>query len=167
MHELGHTLGLDDGGGDPITFKPNYNSVMNYLWEMPEPWMYESWLGRDITGDGNTTESEWTLNYSDQVLPPLNENDLIDANGIGGPPNKWVLYPITQNHAAHNAQVYLESVPIDWAQDGNTNEAGVVADINDDGSYTTLQGYNDWANLNFNFLGSSTFQVQTGAKPLR
>ena len=41
MHELGHTLGLLHGGGDDINFKPNYVSVMNYLWEMPQPWMYE------------------------------------------------------------------------------------------------------------------------------
>lgn len=31
MHELGHTLGLDHGGQDPINYKPNYLSIMNYL----------------------------------------------------------------------------------------------------------------------------------------
>ena len=30
MHELGHNLGLDHGGGDGVNNKPNYQSVMNY-----------------------------------------------------------------------------------------------------------------------------------------
>lgn len=31
MHEIGHTLGLAHGGGDPHNCKPNYVSVMNYV----------------------------------------------------------------------------------------------------------------------------------------
>ena len=57
MHELGHTLGLLHGGGDDINFKPNYVSVMNYLWEMPQPWMDQG---------GNF---EWTVNYSSRCSP--------------------------------------------------------------------------------------------------
>lgn len=37
MHELGHTLGLDHGGQDPINYKPNYLSIMNYLLVTPRP----------------------------------------------------------------------------------------------------------------------------------
>ncbi len=33
MHELGHTLGLLHGGFDDINCKPNYPSVMNYLYQ--------------------------------------------------------------------------------------------------------------------------------------
>ena len=33
MHELGHTLGLKHGGDDGIELKPNYFSVMNYLFQ--------------------------------------------------------------------------------------------------------------------------------------
>ena len=37
MHELGHVLGLDhsggDGGGDPVNWKPNYPSIMNYAYQ--------------------------------------------------------------------------------------------------------------------------------------
>ena len=34
MHELGHTLGLNHGGNDPVNYKPNYLSVMNYAFQM-------------------------------------------------------------------------------------------------------------------------------------
>jgi hypothetical protein len=35
MHELGHLLGLDDGGADAVLNKPNHFSVMNYLYADP------------------------------------------------------------------------------------------------------------------------------------
>ena len=91
MHELGHTLGLGHGGGDSINFKPNYISVMNYIWQMPKPWMYESTKNEDINGNGTTTDTTWTLDYSEQALPTLDENALIDTKGIGGSPNNGSL----------------------------------------------------------------------------
>ena len=36
MHELGHNLGLHHGGQEDTNYKPNYLSVMNYLFQMPE-----------------------------------------------------------------------------------------------------------------------------------
>ena len=33
MHELGHNLGLNHGGFDDIGYKPNYLSVMNYMFQ--------------------------------------------------------------------------------------------------------------------------------------
>lgn len=33
MHELGHNLGLQHGGNEPMNNKPNYLSVMNYLYQ--------------------------------------------------------------------------------------------------------------------------------------
>lgn len=35
VHELGHNLGLHHGGLDGTNYKPNYNSVMNYLYQFP------------------------------------------------------------------------------------------------------------------------------------
>jgi hypothetical protein len=34
MHEMGHTLGLMHGGVDHRHHKPNYHSVMNYIWQV-------------------------------------------------------------------------------------------------------------------------------------
>jgi hypothetical protein len=49
MHELGHNLGLDHGGGDSMNYKPNYLSVMNYTFQMPNivsdrPLDYSRWV---------------------------------------------------------------------------------------------------------------------------
>ena len=70
MHELGHTLGLchggfDDGGNNNhIQYKPNYLSIMNYLFQT-----------RGLAG---TDE----LNYSEYTLPTIDEGNLIESNGI-------------------------------------------------------------------------------------
>jgi hypothetical protein len=47
MHELGHTLGLRHGGDDHYNYKPNYFSVMNYMYQLPG-------LPSDATGSGPT-----------------------------------------------------------------------------------------------------------------
>jgi hypothetical protein len=65
LHELGHNLALHHGGGDDINYKPNYSSVLNYLWSLTglppdnraaysnilEPAVDEAVTG-DVNGDG-------------------------------------------------------------------------------------------------------------------
>lgn len=64
MHELGHNLNLQHGGGDCINYKPNYLSVMNYEFDM----------------EGIPPTSR--LDYSDQKLPTLDEAHLNEPQGI-------------------------------------------------------------------------------------
>jgi von Willebrand factor type A domain-containing protein/peptidase M66-like protein len=77
MHELGHNLGLGHGGGDSKNYKPNYLSVMNYLFQF-----------RGLYKGGNFG----TFDYSRQILPTLDESQLnefqglmLDANGYFAP----------------------------------------------------------------------------------
>jgi hypothetical protein len=65
MHELGHTLGLLHGGNSPENYKPNYLSVMNYLFQT-----------RRFVG-------ERPLAYSSVALEPLEETQLSEAVPIG------------------------------------------------------------------------------------
>jgi hypothetical protein len=109
MHELGHNLNLDHGGGDNIHFKPNYHSVMNYHWQYPR----EGYIG-------------WKPDYSREVLPPLNELNLVEINGIGGTPgNVLRVGPLPYVYVNENG-------PVDWNRDNNDPpwETGVIADIN-------------------------------------
>lgn len=67
-HELGHTLGLQHGGTDPTNCKPNFQSVMNYLFQV-----------RGLPGYDGVAH----VDYSGQVLPDLNEGSLTESQGIG------------------------------------------------------------------------------------
>lgn len=167
MHELGHTLGLGHGGGDDVNFKPNYHSVMNYLWQMPYPWMYESWLGKDENGDGTATATEWNLDYSEQALPPLNETGLVESDGIDGNPNVWLPYPIPPDSllfVPKDIPLVHEAGGVDWNKANGITPLPieVQADINNDGHITTLAGFEDWSHLQYGFVDSYFYQGQVG-----
>lgn len=58
MHELGHNLDLEHGGGDSFNYKPNYLSVMNYTFQMPyivpnRPLDYSRWVLPTPVEDGS------------------------------------------------------------------------------------------------------------------
>lgn len=59
MHELGHTLGLHHGGDVDTNYKENYDSIMNYKYQI---------VGTDVTadkvGDGGTKPATEVVNYS-------------------------------------------------------------------------------------------------------
>jgi hypothetical protein len=147
MHELGHDLGLQHGGGDGINNKPNYNSVMNYTWQTPKSWM-------SVDTNGFPVPSIWRLDYSRTALPTLDESHLDETKGIQGPSGVWTLAG-----PKGKARVVSETGAVNWDndRDGGT-QTDVPADVNFDGtSNQVLTGYNDWANLQYNFRGSPKF----------
>jgi hypothetical protein len=80
MHELGHNLGLRHGGNEDVNYKPNYNSVMNYLYQFPG-------VDTDCTPPGNGR-----LDFSRNQRITLNESSLLEPLGIcgaGNPPWDW------------------------------------------------------------------------------
>ena len=67
-HELGHNFGLKHAGSADLPHcKPNYISVMNYLFEFPT----------------KIPSAAADFDYSKNLIPELNENALVEANGIG------------------------------------------------------------------------------------
>jgi hypothetical protein len=73
LHELGHNLGLKHGGVVPSgaiepNCKPNYQSVMNYLFQV-----------RGLLTPGGVP----TIDLSRQELPSLSESALVEATGLG------------------------------------------------------------------------------------
>ncbi len=148
MHELGHTFGLRDGGGDDINFKPNYLSVMNYAFQTPE--VYE----------------ERPLDYSRARLPragALDEGNLSEPDGIGGGPYDFTIY------SSPNGYPILSSagLPIDWNGNGSIDtDENVEANINNfsranimynSPRFEVLHGYDDWQNLKYDFRNSTNF----------
>src|ERR1051326_2401969 len=86
MHELGHTLGLQHGGGQGIptgpqnfNCKPNYLSIMNYTLQFPN---------RDLT-----RPMDYSSAARGTALGSLNENaGLNEAAGIGGPAGRLTIF---------------------------------------------------------------------------
>jgi hypothetical protein len=134
MHELGHVLGLGHGGGprDSTNYKPNYHSIMNYTWQVP-----------DLSSAA--VRSSWTLDYSRVQLPALDENALDETLGIGGDANITVpVGPVPR-------ELVREGGAVDWNRDRDGGvDRNVAQDINwlngaDQRSPgEVLTGHNDW-----------------------
>jgi hypothetical protein len=162
MHELGHNLGLDHGGGDDMNGKPNYPSIMNYVMGYKYAW----------------NEDFWELDFSREDagnFVALNESALEEAVGIGSPGGLYSGYTMPfgvnvddSGDTVREVQyVTLDGSPTDFGdlagtmfQDGSS--AGIVSqDLNfatdgpdiPDGIPSspsfpqTLEPYDDWANV--------------------
>ncbi|MGV6814142.1 MAG: hypothetical protein ACWA5W_03920, partial [Phycisphaerales bacterium] len=135
-HELGHNLGLLHGGFENLNRKPNYNSVMNYRYQFP---------GIDITGNAR---GDGVLDYSRGLNIDLDETALIDADGVTG------------------------TIGIDWNRNGIMDPEPYGANINCNSVFTVqacgvlsncydstcdlLQDHDDWNNINWDRLTSSS-----------
>jgi hypothetical protein len=143
MHELGHALGLDEGGGDDLTHKPNYVSVMNYSW----PHM------RLLNGN------MLPLDYSAEALATLNEGSLVEADGVDSTLSRNVLsvhgFYDGSVFGQNARKVWLNGSRNDWNGDGVASfdpSFTVAEDANrltddDPTPGEALNGFNDWANI--------------------
>ena len=107
MHELGHTLDLNHGGDETRNCKPNYPSVMNYLFQFAY-----------AQADPNRP-----LDYSHGARPSLNEAGLAESLGLGGVPGGIAVFG---NHGIPWTEP--AGGAIDWNEDGTIGNSS--ADIN-------------------------------------
>ena len=80
MHELGHTLGLCHGGDEHIVYKPNYVSIMNYLYS------YSGLISQNEIDYSN-------YKFPMMVFEHIDERKGIDPQNIGNELNgiRWLL----------------------------------------------------------------------------
>ena len=106
MHELGHNLGLNHGGGDYVNNKPNYFSVMNYQLQMP----YKV--------------DNRPLGFSECAVLPINETNLIEKNGIGQscPPERLMFISCPQ----HIKSIQVAGEGFDLTGDGDADDVGLA-----------------------------------------
>lgn len=127
MHEFGHALGLGHGGTDGVNYKPNYLSVMNYLFQT---------VG--IPDADLVTLSDWDKNafevwarpdYSHTALSPLNETSLDETLGIGDGDALTAWRDATQALRTGRGDTPLDW---DWDSPGGAGpfEATAVSDLN-------------------------------------
>ena len=139
MHELGHNLGLKHGGNDEINYKPNYVSVMNYLFQ----------------NDGYNIGRALDFSYGNCF--DLNEASLNESEGIG---DFYDTVWVSSNGTLCRSGGYWE---IDWNYDGNVTDS-VQVNVNNHVSLgynstadENLTDYDDWANLAYRFRGTLGF----------
>jgi len=138
MHELGHTLGLDhsggEGNGDPVNRKPNFPSVMNYIFQT-----------KRVPENGSTV-----FDYlRDNNMPNVDETTLTEANGIslGANPSNYGTGWVCPD-GTYRIQQPLK--PVDFNCDGKP-DGGTGFDVNNDGTNGTLNGpaKSDWSRIVF------------------
>ena len=131
IHELGHNLGLHHGGDDGTNYKPNYISVMNYLFQTTGVYRNGGWYNFD---------------YQRIDLPDLNESSLDEPTGLGAGPEA-AGYGTRYTCPDYTWGFVLADGPIDWNCDGDTLDLGLIVDVNRDYLYGVLDSYNDWENV--------------------
>ncbi len=156
MHEFGHTLGLLHGGTNNENCKPNYVSVMNYMFT---PW---------IPNANPALPYQGRLDYSSRALAPLDEADLDENAGIGldpvGPDGTLSDFTMFRNNQGIGTLVRGD-LPINWnGVDGL--ESGVVRDLTrfpivgcEPDGMSELESFDDWSNLDYGFRNVANFTV--------
>jgi len=166
FHELGHTIGLGHGGlyydsGNYVpTFeancKPNYQSIMNYLFQL----------------DGVGPSS--AIAFSNQTLTTLTKsslgsvNQLLDTGVPGGaaaafPTSTWYV-ATAPSPTTSPATLHCDGVPL--GGDIGYRVTGSIAPITppwsngqnitfDGQAYTTLRGFNDLTNIDLRQVGAT------------
>jgi hypothetical protein len=152
MHELGHNLNLNHGGGDKVNYKPNYLSIMNY-----------AFCFSDLVG--------WRpLDYSRKQLPTLNEKSLDESLGIQHSGYwKYTIWNWSDKEVAVSILRGLANGPKDWNNNA-TIEYLVHVNVNNFPAFEyssppdePLAGYDDWAKIKLYFL--DTQGVEDGMHP--
>ena len=153
MHELGHQLGLMHGGNDNINFKPNYLSVMNYV--------YQGGLFRD--------GANGVMDYSRMLVDSVDETSLReDCDGIQPicTAGRWLvsgMRPIAPTSEEELSRYGMKTTvswnpvnpvlgncngPLDWNSNGVIQPSAVAVDTNFNGMYDVFPpSQNDWEHL--------------------
>jgi len=148
MHELGHNLNLRHGGDEDRHYKPNYNSVMNYSYQM---------CGIDTNGDSLPDQA---LDYSSGTNMDLLEFSLYESEGVtgNGPAIDWNQDGDTtdtllqRNINCRITNTYANSTCGSHAHQSIwCNYLGEC----DDTTCDVLHDYDDWANISLSGLTES------------
>jgi Bacterial Ig-like domain (group 3) len=138
MHEFGHTLGLQHGGLDGGNYKPNYPSIMNYLFQME---------GVPLSNGTRVWD------YSRDTEPELNEATLTEAGGVnlGSNASGYGTGHACFKGEGENPEAFTQSTlaPVNWTCTGKP-APGTGFDANGDGKIEVLKGAtSDWSRLDF------------------
>jgi hypothetical protein len=140
MHELGHNLGLHHGGADETLFKPNYLSVLNYLFQV-------TGLMKDGTL-GHFDFSRWKIDFD--------EHNVDGHLGVSQNP-ELAAYGSAERCLGSTYRYFPKlSAPIRWDCTENDPDPGVrPRDVNRNNTIESLNGWEDWITVDKTGFGSS------------
>ncbi len=148
MHELGHNLNLLHGGDDGINYKPNYLSVMNYMYQL---------IGLPTIGN-REGDRYYFYNYRDDLNCSLEGNLLV--NGYLDSPSNFLIDYSTGEGGMINETSVTEntglgrsgSTSVDYNCNGVMDETLLNQDINRDSDTSgNLQDADDWGRIDLQF----------------
>ncbi len=163
MHELGHNLGVQHGGGDAANLKPSYISVMNFSFStigIPVGEAPGSVVPRACTADADCPMASacsstpfglsgsnycFRVDYSAQRLN-LDENNLNENAGLPAGSSSTDI-SVYYNLVVNTLLAPTNGSPIDWNNNGDATETGVSSDVNGGTRRTILYGSDDWSAL--------------------
>lgn len=120
IHEFGHNLNLQHGGGDGLNYKPNYLSLMSYRFQTS---------GIPPTDPDGIGPLRARVDYSRSALATLNETNLSEPAGIAdGTDNTFFNCPITVGGIGTGPGTGA----LNWNCDTDSIDVGVSNDLNGD-----------------------------------
>lgn len=148
MHEFGHTIGLHHGGFEDANYKPNYFSIMNYMYQL-------NGLPQNAAGMGPTQRWYYAMNtagnsavpgYAAKKMPfrvivdgPISNTFKIDySNGAGADMNQAALLESDNIGRGSDPGAYG-----DWNVDGRQQARSYAFQLNGTG-LSILRDNNDW-----------------------
>ncbi len=160
VHELGHNLGLKHGGTDHVTFKPNFLSLLNYSFQT-EGIPYTRFDGVRFR----------IYDYERFFLPPLNENNLNEAFGLGPFASDsagvyGTTWWLTKDGVNFSEKKTYNAVSfVDWNQDGRIGFVRI--NINQDSKLSTYRGTPQWNKLVYGggMIGAADLSKAAAALP--
>jgi hypothetical protein len=153
MHEFGHNLGLRHGGDENKNYKPNYVSIMNYMYQLDcigpttgpsiaDRYFYNLNSSKypESSMVNNARTDTCSIDYSNGSSSSLNENTLNENDGMG-----------------------RGAGFVDW-NDNGTAQTNLSFNLNPDSDTVkdTLTDYDDWKNIQLGFanLGNGNVRPQ-------
>ena len=166
MHELGHNLGLQHGGQDGLLFKPNYLSVMSYIYQ--NPWDVQT--NQCTPQHCTNAQDAWHLDYSRKKAASLDELFLDESEAPDGTPGRQMIFNSNPDNspgsAINIAAANADSIDWNFSQ-GPPDPSSYPLDIsriawNINEGYHPLISYTDWDRLWYHLSGSVNFEDGVG-----
>lgn len=145
MHELGHNLGLRHGGNQDTNYKPNYLSVMNYLYAivgLPD---------LDNAADDRYLRNETYNNRHSCQQNQLSNNPYTDDFRIDY--SSGAADSIDENNVRELDQQFGAGDYVDFNCNGQQDANAYRLNVNPDGdsSHGVLHDHNDWQAISLGF----------------